>query len=156
VKTTSKTTDSTNETKYVAPAVGNENGNPKGTEASGPPEPASTVPAATPAPTPVATPTATPKPTCPNPNADATIKSQADLDYPDIARQQGATGTAQVKVTLDAEGNPVDVAIYKSTGNSLLDQSALKAAKATTYVPEIVNCVKTAGSYLFRADFDGQ
>jgi TonB family protein len=154
VKTTSKSSDSSNETKYVAPPAGNENGNPLGTQASGPPAPASTAIAATPAPTPAITPT--PKPACANPNADATVKSSAELDYPDMARQQGAVGTAQVKVTLDAVGNAVDVSIYKSAGNALLDQSALKAAKASTYVPELVNCVKTPGSYIFRADFDGQ
>jgi protein TonB len=155
VKTTSKDSGPSNEQKYVAPAVGSENGNPLGTEASGPPQPASTI-AATPAPTP-APPTPTPKPQCPNPNADATIKGQpADLDYPEMAKEQGAVGTAQVKVTLDAAGNPVDVSIYKSAGNPLLDKSALAAAKATQYEPELVNCVKTAGSYLFRADFTGE
>jgi TonB family protein len=154
VKTTSKDSGPSSEQKYVAPAAGSENGNPLGTEASGPPAPAATI-ASTPAPS--AAPTPTPKPQCPNPNEEAGIKgSPADLDYPDMARQQGAVGTAQVKVTLDADGNAVDVSIYKSAGNSLLDASALKAAKATAYTPELVNCVKTAGSYLFRADFDGQ
>jgi len=154
-KTTSHAGPST-EHRYVAPAKGTEDAVPNGTEASGKPEPASTAPAATPAPTP-APPTPTPKPQCANPNADATIKgTAADLDYPEIAKQQGLTGTTQVRVTLDANGTVVSATVYKSAGSAALDQAAITAAKATSYVPEIVNCVKTAGSYIFRADFSGQ
>jgi len=77
-------------------------------------------------------------------------------DYPDIAREQGAVGTTLVKVTLDTAGNVTDASVYKSAGNAALDQAAIKAAKATAYTPDIVNCVKTAGSYLFKADFNSQ
>ncbi|GAC1306151.1 MAG: hypothetical protein NVSMB21_08590 [Vulcanimicrobiaceae bacterium] len=106
-----------------------------------------------PTPTP---PPPTPKPACPVPNADATTVSAVEPDYPDIARQQGAVGTAKIKVSLDAAGHVLDVALAKSSGNASLDQSALKAARASTFAPEVVNCVKTAGVYLFTADFQGQ
>jgi protein TonB len=143
------------ESKYITPKIGNENGNPNGTEATGPPEPASTVPAATPAPTPVDTPS--PRPACANPNMDASIKGEAvSPDYPEMAKEQGATGVTQVKVTLDENGSVESVSVYKSAGNAALDQAAMTAAKATSYTPEIVNCEKTAGSYIFRAEFDPQ
>jgi protein TonB len=153
VKTHNNDASSSTENKYVAPPVGNENGNPNGTEASGPPVPASTpAPAAT-----AAAPSPTPKPLCANPNEDATIKGTAvEPEYPDMARQMGAVGTTEVKVTLDAEGSPVEVSVYKSAGNAALDQAALRAAKATQYNAELVNCVKTPGSYIFRADFTGE
>jgi protein TonB len=152
VKTHSKDTSPSTETKYVPPPVGNENGNPNGVAASGPPAVAPVAATAAPA-----TPTPTPKPQCANPNEDASIKGDAvNPDYPDIARQQGAIGTTEVKVTLDASGDAVDVSVYKSSGNVALDASALKAAKATQYNAETVNCVKTAGSYIFRADFTGE
>jgi protein TonB len=154
-KSTSKSGPST-ENKYVPPPSGSEDAVPNGTEASGKPTVASTAVAATPAPTPPPTPTPTPKPACANPNADAAIRGTAvEPDYPDIAKEQGATGTTQVKVTLDESGNVVSATVYKSAGNLSLDQAAVKAARATSYVPEIVNCVKTAGSYIFRADFTG-
>jgi len=144
------------ENKYVPPPKGSGEGNPNGTTASGPPVPPSTGVPATPAPTATPIP-ATPKPSCANPNAQAGIVGQpADLDYPDIARQQGVVGSTDVQVTLDATGNVTDVSIHKSSGNAALDQSAIKAAKATRYSPEIVGCVKTAGAYLFKADFNGQ
>jgi protein TonB len=154
VHTTSKSNASSNENRYVPPPVGNENGNPAGTEASGPPVQSAATAAATPAP---AVPTPTPKPQCANPNEDAAIRGQAvEPDYPEIARQQGAVGTVQVKVTLDANGGGTDFSIYKSSGNASLDSAALKAARATQYTAETVNCVKTPGSYIFRADFTGE
>jgi protein TonB len=144
------------EHKYVAPAAGNENGNPNGTAASGAPAPASTAGPATPAPTPTPIP-ATPKPSCANPNADAAIAGSAvEPEYPDIARQQGAAGTTEVKVTLDAAGNVTAAIVYKSSGSQALDNAAIVAAKATRYTPDTVNCVKQAGSYLFTANFTGQ
>jgi len=153
-KTTSKGPGTEN--KYVAPDKGSEDAVPNGNADVGKPGPVTSAPPATPAPTPEP-PTPTPKPECANPNADAAIKgSPVEPDYPDIAREQGATGVTQVKVTLDASGNVTDASVYKSAGNPALDQSAIKAAKATAYIPETVNCVKTAGSYIFRAEFTGQ
>jgi TonB family protein len=73
-----------------------------------------------------------------------------------MAKEQGAEGVTEVAVTLDANGNVTATGIYKSSGNALLDQAAIAAAKASKYQPEIVNCVKTAGQYKFRAEFTGQ
>jgi protein TonB len=155
-KTTAKT-GASSESKYVAPAKGSEDAVPNGNSDTGKPGPVTSAPPATPAPTPVPTATPTPKPQCANPNADAAIKGTAvEPDYPDIAREQGATGTTLVKVTLDASGDVTDASVYKSAGNPALDQAAIKAARATAYIPDIVNCVKTAGSYLFSATFSGQ
>ncbi|GAC1543857.1 MAG: hypothetical protein NVS3B16_10880 [Vulcanimicrobiaceae bacterium] len=161
-KTTSKSTTAKAEKKYIPPPNGSQNGVPKGNVASAQPAPAApAAPAATgvpatPAPTPPPTPTPTPKPVCAVPNADATTTRPVEPDYPDIARQQGAVGTANIKVSLDATGHVLDASIQKSAGNAALDQAALRAARASSFSPEIVNCVKTAGSYLFRADFTGQ
>jgi protein TonB len=154
-KTTSQSKSASSVQRYIAPAAGNENGNPNGTSNSAPPAPVATGIPATPAPTPIP-PTPTPKPQCPNPNMEATVTNQVDPDYPDMARQQGIEGTTQVKVSLDATGAITGATVYKSAGNIQLDNAAIAAAKASKYAPEIVNCVKTAGSYLFRADFSSQ
>jgi TonB family protein len=87
---------------------------------------------------------------------DATTTNAVEPDYPEMAKEQGAEGTTQVEVSLDAAGNVLSATVHKSAGNALLDQAAIAAAKASKYQPEIVNCVKTAGSYIFRADFTGQ
>ncbi len=154
-KTNSKSASGPNENAYKQGPV-NENGVPNGTKGS--PGPASTGVPATSAPaTPVPTPTPTQRPSCAVPNADAAVKGQpVTPDMPEIATQQGLQGTTQVKVTLDSKGNVTDVSVYKSAGAAVLDQAALKAAKQTAYTPEIVDCVPTGGSYIFRADFTNQ
>lgn len=57
---------------------------------------------------------------------------------------------------LDATGAVLSVSVQKSSGNVDFDESAPKAARMSTYAPEIVNCKKTAGAYLFTADFKRQ
>ncbi|MDQ2908518.1 MAG: TonB family protein, partial [Candidatus Eremiobacteraeota bacterium] len=157
-KTTTNSNTGPSQAKYKTPAVGSENGVPNGNSAVGKPAPvAATGKPAPPAPTAAPTTPPTPKPQCAVPNAPAAIKGQAvEPDYPDMARQEGATGTAEVKVTLTGSGVVQGTSIYKSAGNASLDQAAIKAAQQTAYTPDIVNCVQTAGSYLFEADFTGQ
>jgi len=160
-KTTTQSKSAPSEKQYVVPKVGSQNGVPQGTVNSAPPAPPSTATgppavAKTAAPTPVPTTPPTPKPVCPVPNADASTVNAAEADYPDIARQQGVVGSVAVKVTLDAAGHVLATEINKSAGNASLDQSAIKAARASTFAPEVVNCVKTAGSYVFKVDFTGQ
>lgn len=99
----------------------------------------------------VATPAA---PSCADPNADATVTNVATPDYPDSARDlQLGNVSVLVKVTLDARGALVGATIAQSSGNLAVDDAALRAARQSTYAPRIVNCVPSAGSYIFRADF---
>ena len=72
-----------------------------------------------------------------------------------MAKQQGLTGTSMVKVSLSATGSVLGATIYKSSGSALLDNAAVQAAKESSYSPEIDNCAKVAGDYIFRADFEG-
>ena len=139
------------ETTYVAPPVGDENGNPNGNSNKGPAAPAAAGTPAAPA-----TPAATPKPACANPHVDATVTRAVEPEFPELARQQGAVGVTQVQVTLTETGAVSDAKVYKSSGNASLDKSAITAAKQSTYSPEIDNCEKEAGTYLFRAEFTAQ
>lgn len=127
---------------------GSQSGVPNGTLASGPP---ATPVAATAAPAPTAT-----KASCANPNADATATQKVTPDMPEIARQMGATGTAQIKVTLDANGNVTAVSVFRSTNNKALDQAAMQAAQQSKYSPEIRDCQKVGGSYLYTVTFESQ
>jgi len=100
-------------------------------------------------------PDATPKPSCANPNADAAVKGAAvEPEFPTTMRERGATGTTEIEVALDAAGTPIELEIHRSSGFEILDRAALAAARATSYTPAVVNCVKTAGRYLFTVDFD--
>ena len=142
VKTTSKSDTGPSEAAYNV-KTGSEQGVPQGTATTGPP----VVVAAAPTPT---------KPACANPNVPATATQKVTPDMPDIARQMGASGTAQIKVTLDANGNVTDTTVYASTHNKALDNAAMQAAKQSKYAPEVDNCVKTGGSYLYTVTFESQ
>ena len=73
-----------------------------------------------------ATPSPTPKPACSAPDIPAkTIVAQS----PDVSEDNGFTGTAKVRVDLDASGTVVGTTIYESSGNALLDRAALSAAR---------------------------
>jgi len=74
------------------------------------------------------------------------------VDYPDIARQQGAVGTAWVDVGLDALGKPYSVKLWRSSGNATLDQSALRAARRSRYAFAINACSAVPSHYLLRVN----
>lgn len=96
-------------------------------------------------------PTESPRPTCSNPNVPAKTVDPISPPVPDDAA--GASGTAQVKVTLTASGGVEAVSIYRSTGNLMLDRAALRAAHASSYVAEQRDCLPVRGTYLFTVDF---
>jgi protein TonB len=101
-------------------------------------------------PTPISTPT--PR-VCARPNSDARTIRAVEPDYPEIARERGAVGVAQVRVTLLATGAVRDAAIYRSSGDGSLDLEAVKAARASTYAPAFEDCSAVGGQYIFRAEF---
>lgn len=151
-KTNTKSNTGPSETKYDV-TKGTQNGIPQGLKGTAPPAPTSG-PATAPPPPP--TPPPTPKPACAVPNKDATMTNGVQPDTPEIAKQAGATGTVNVEVTLSATGTVLSTSVYKSSGNSSLDQAAIAAAKQSGFAPALKDCLPVGGSYLFRADFEGQ
>ncbi len=100
---------------------------------------------------PSAVPTDTPKPQCSVPYAPASVINAVTPAAPEDADVQ--TGTAQVRVDLAPTGAVVHATIYRSAGNMLLDQAALRAARSSTYRAETKDCALVGGSYLFTVDF---
>lgn len=146
-KQTSKSVSGQSSEQQYNVKTGTQQGVPQGVLASGPPA------------TPVATATVAATSTaaaCANPNRVATATQKVTPDMPEVARQMGATGTAQIKVTLDANGNVTAVAVFKSTGNKALDQAATQAAQQSKYAPEVHNCQPVGGSYLYTVTFESQ
>jgi TonB family protein len=69
---------------------------------------------------------------------DARFIHEVQPDYPEIAKEQGAAGTAVVFATVGPKGNVISTRIDQSTGNRLLDQAALSAARESSFeAPEI-------------------
>jgi protein TonB len=56
-------------------------------------------------------------------------------EYPIICRQAGIEGTTVVKMLIDIDGRVINVKILKSSGNQMLDQAAIAAARASTFTP---------------------
>lgn len=70
---------------------------------------------------------------------DARFTRQVHPDYPDVAKEQNAQGTAVVLATIGPNGNVLSARIDQSTGNRLLDAAALEAARASGFEPPKVN-----------------
>jgi len=96
-------------------------------------------------------PTDTPKPQCSVPDAPASVIDAITPTAPEDADDQA--GTAQVRVDLAPSGAVTHATIYRSAGNVLLDQAALRAARSSTYRAETRDCALVGGSYLFTVDF---
>ena len=74
-------------------------------------------------------------------------------DYPDVVKEQNIQGTVIVLVTIGPQGNVVTASIAQSSGNALLDKSALSAAEQSTFRPPTVNGVATTRQYKIEYDF---
>jgi len=92
-----------------------------------------TQPPATPAP---ATPTPAPAEVyAPQIVVDARFATRIQPDYPEIAKEQNATGTATVLVTVGPKGNVISQRLERSAGHPALDQAALAAASRSSFLP---------------------
>jgi TonB family protein len=92
---------------------------------------------------------------CQEPNAPATTEFGAIPEWPavSIEEQDELTGTTYVRVDLDATGAIIGTAVAKTSGVPLLDRAAIKAARASSFQPEVRDCTPVGGSYLFVVDF---
>ena len=70
---------------------------------------------------------------------EARFVHQAQPDYPEVAKEQNAQGTAVVFATIGPNGNVLSTRIDQSTGNRLLDAAALAAARQSTFEPPMIN-----------------
>jgi len=55
--------------------------------------------------------------------------------YPDLARRAGIEGQTVVKALVDIDGSVMDVQVLKSSGNQMLDEAALGAARQWKFSP---------------------
>ncbi|HEX7319717.1 MAG TPA: TonB family protein [bacterium] len=55
--------------------------------------------------------------------------------YPELAIKAGIEGMTVVKMLVDVDGSIVDVQVLKSSGNTMLDEAAIRAAKESRFTP---------------------
>ncbi len=82
------------------------------------------------------------------------ITHVAVATYPEASRELNL-GPLHIVVAVDvaADGSATRAEIEKSSGNSYLDRSALRAARASTYAPARAGCKAVAGRYILHVDF---
>lgn len=122
-----------------------------GINPNGPDFPASPEPTEAPG-TPV--PTVQPTPQCTAPDVPAHALNAITPETPELARQEGLSGVTEVRVDLAADGSVESVSVFRSSGSTLLDAAAVRAAKASSYAANQRDCKSISGSYIFRAEFD--
>ena len=79
------------------------------------------------------------------PNQGAKVEAQPDYLknpaplYPRLARQRGWEGIVLLKVFVQKDGLPIEVKIEKSSGHTILDQSAVRTIKEWKFLPARVS-----------------
>jgi TonB family protein len=84
---------------------------------------------------------------------DARFTHQVPPDYPAIAKDQGVQGTAVVFATIGPDGKVLSAHIDQSTGNKMLDDAALEAARESGFQPPIINGKPATETYRLVYDF---
>ncbi len=84
---------------------------------------------------------------------DADFVHKVTPEYPSIAKDQQIQGTAVVLVTIGPSGTVLSASIFQSSGNQLLDNAALAAARASSFRPPTVNGVAVTRQYKIEYAF---
>jgi TonB family protein len=88
---------------------------------------------------------------CETPDRRASTIHAAEPTYPREA--SSVSGTATVRVILNADDSVYGVLLERSTQNDALDRSALVAARNSRYLGATFRCKPTVGVYLFLVSF---
>jgi TonB family protein len=90
---------------------------------------------------------------CP-PDRKAMVVKPTSPSYPESLRNLLIRDAITlVRVRIDETGVLTDAIVEKSSGYQAFDDATLLAARHSVYAPAIFNCVATAGTYIFRAEF---
>jgi TonB family protein len=90
---------------------------------------------------------------CAQPFRSAAVKTAVPPEYSEDSALHGAHGTSQVLVRINADGSLAEATLFQSSGEFVLDEATLKAARETTYQSAVAYCQPVPGSYLFKSTF---
>jgi TonB family protein len=93
---------------------------------------------------------------CTTADTDARITQAYPAQWPKDSVKGVNSATSKVLINLDSLGNLVSARIANSSGNALLDDEALTAARGSKYAPEFRNCNSFARSYYLDVMFINQ
>jgi len=63
------------------------------------------------------------------------ILSKVDPTYPPAARKAGLEGTVLLRIQIQANGQPGDITVARSSGHNMLDEAAIAAVAKWRFVP---------------------
>ena len=86
-------------------------------------------------------------------NQEAKAIYQEAPKYPIEALRNNDSGTVQLRVSIDTEGNPSNIVIESSTGSRHLDRAAKTAVSQWRFSPKIINSVKVNSEILIPIEF---
>ena len=106
---------------------------------------------------PPAPPPAPPSPPAPaqsiGSSVDASSRALNPPRYPPTEARQGVGGTVVLVISIDAQGNVLDVSVEKSSRNRNLDRAAMDAARKWRFNPEVRDGVAVASRVRVPVDF---
>lgn len=88
-----------------------------------------------------------------NQNQEAKAIYQEAPKYPIEALRNNESGTVQLRVSIDTEGNPSNIVIEGSSGSRYLDRAAKTAVSQWRFSPKIVNAIKVNSEILIPVEF---
>ena len=86
-------------------------------------------------------------------NAHATWRNKVQPVYPEAARLARLTGRLEIEVRVNALGQPVFARVVKGSGSALLDDSALKAVRASTFNPRRLGSIPLPDTIIVPVTF---
>ena len=92
-------------------------------------------------------------PVAANPDREAAVLQRVAPEYPASALRDGRSGTVVLKVRIDADGNPGDIEIEKSSGTRTLDRAARDAVRQWRFSPKTVGGNPVASELSVPVDF---
>jgi TonB family protein len=91
---------------------------------------------------------------CTVPDSTARITYTYPAQPPKTNAALPAHSNAKILLELDSTGGLIQARVVDSSGNSVLDEQALMAARGSRYAPEIRNCNSFKRSYALDVTFD--
>jgi TonB family protein len=85
---------------------------------------------------------------CPTPNREAAIIEEVQPDLSGLESHVTGPTSVTVRVNVDPNGRPGDVTVVSSSGDRLLDDAVIRAARLSKYTPRFVDCKAVEGDYI--------
>ena len=92
--------------------------------------------------------------TCATPDREPAIVEEVTPDLNGIESHITGPTSVTVRIRLDPAGRVTGIDIVDSSGDRLLDDAVVRAARVSKYTPHYVDCKAVAGEYLLKVKLE--